>query len=126
MKLTELSAPVGRSLLALIFIVSGVNKINGYSGTQAYMEAMGVTGSLLPLVIFIEIVGGFAIVLGWQARFNAFILAGFTFVAALLFHTNFSDQMQMIMFMKNIAITGAFLMIVAQGAGPYSIDNAKK
>ncbi|NCF61998.1 MAG: DoxX family membrane protein [Gammaproteobacteria bacterium] len=87
------------------------------------MEAMGVPGILLPLVIALEILGGLAIIVGWHTRFVAFLLAGFTLLSAMLFHADFSDQMQMVMFMKNLALSGAFLVLVAQGAGAFSIDN---
>ncbi len=118
-----LSAPIGRLLLSMIFIVSGLNKIGGYAGTQGYMEAMGVPGVLLPLVIALEVLGGLAILVGFKARLVAFALAGFSILSALLFHSDFSDQMQMISFMKNLSIAGGFLMIVAHGAGAYSLDN---
>ena len=118
-----LAAPFGRVLLALIFVISGIGKITSYAATQGYMEAMGVPGILLPLVIALEVAGGMAIIVGWKTRFAAFALAGFSIVSALLFHTNFSDQTQMIMFMKNLAIAGGFLLLVAQGAGGYALDN---
>jgi putative oxidoreductase len=122
----NLSAPAGRFLISLIFIVSGFNKIANFAGTQAYMESAGVPGILLPLVIAIELLGGLAVVFGWRTRLAAFLLAGFSLVSAVLFHANFGDQMQMIMFMKNLALAGGFLMIVAQGAGPYSLDNRRE
>ncbi len=121
--LQSFAAPVARVLLSLMFVTSGINKISGYAGTQGYMEAMGVPGGLLPLVIALEILGGLAVMLGWHTRIAAFLLAGFTLLSALLFHANFGDQMQMIMFMKNVSIAGGFLMIVAQGAGAFSLDN---
>ena len=113
---------VARILLSHIFILAGINKITGYAGTQGYMESMGVPGMLLPLVIILEIVGGLAILLGWQARAAAYALAGFTVVAAILFHGNISDQIQMIMFMKNLSITGGLLLLAANGAGAMSLD----
>ncbi len=125
-KLQTLSAPLGRVLLAMIFIMSGLNKIGTYAGTQGYMDAMGVPGAILPLVIALEVLGGFALVVGFQARLAALGLAGFSVLSALLFHANFADQMQMMMFMKNITIAGGFLMIVAHGAGAYSLDNRLK
>jgi putative oxidoreductase len=121
--LQSLAAPAGRILISLIFVHSAVGKIAGFAGTQAYMESAGVPGMLLPLVIAVELLGGLAIILGWHTRLAAFLLAGFTLLAAVLFHAHSGDQMQMIMFMKNLAIAGGFLMIVAHGAGPYSIDN---
>jgi putative oxidoreductase len=121
--LINLSAPLGRILLATIFVMAGINKIFGYESTQAYMEAMGVSGGLLPLVIFIEISAGVAIALGWKARISAFLLAGFTLLTAFIFHANLADQAQFIMFFKNIALAGAFLLIVHHGAGSYALDN---
>ena len=114
---------VGRVLISLMFLLSGINKISGYSGTQGYMEAMGVPGQLLPLVILTEVLGSIAIIIGYKTRIAAFLLAGFSLLSAFLFHANFADQMQMIMFMKNIAISGGFLFLVANGAGAISIDN---
>ena len=117
------SAPSGRFLLSLIFIVSGFGKITAYSGTQAYMDSMGVPGALLPAVIILEVLGGLAITLGWKTRVTAFLLAGFSILSAALFHANFGDQMQTIMFMKNLAIAGGFLGLVASGPGSWALDN---
>jgi len=124
--LQSLAAPAGRVLIALIFVMSGVNKLANFAGTQAYMDSAGVPGVLLPLVIAVELLGGLAIILGWHTRLAAFLLAGFTLLSGILFHANFADQMQTIMFMKNLAIAGGFLLIVALGAGPYSIDNRNR
>ena len=118
-----LAAPAGRVLIALMFVMSGIGKITAYSGTQGYMEAMGVPGALLPLVILLEVAGGIAIIVGWQTRLVALALAGFCVISAILFHANFSDQTQMIMFLKNIAISGGFLFLVANGPGAYALDN---
>ena len=113
---------IGRIMLAQIFLLAGINKISGYAGTQGYMDSMGVPGSLLPLVIFVEIVGGLALIVGWQTRWASLALAGFTLVAAFLFHFNLSDQMQSILFMKNISITGGLLILAAYGPGALSLD----
>ncbi|MEZ5541094.1 MAG: DoxX family protein [Pseudomonadota bacterium] len=112
----------GRVLLAAIFIMAGSNKLGAYAGTQGYMESMGVPGALLPLVIALELGGGLAILAGWQTRIAAFLLAGFCIVSAALFHANLADQMQSIMFMKNLAIAGGLLTVVASGAGAWSVD----
>ena len=122
-QLQAIAAPVARILLSLIFVTSGFSKISGYAATQGYMEGMGVPGVLLPLVIAVELLGGLAVMLGWQTRIAAFLLAGFSLLSALLFHANFGDQMQMIMFMKNVSIAGGFLMIVSLGGGAFSLDN---
>ena len=123
-KLQELSAPIGRLLLSMIFIFSGFTKITGYAATQGYMESMGVPGMLLPLVIAVELLGGIAILLGFKARLVAILMAGFSIVSALLFHQFWIDESQMNPFMKNIAMAGGFLMIFAHGPGAYSIDNS--
>ncbi len=124
MKLLEnYSSLIGRILISAIFLTSGLSKISGYEATQGYMDAMGVPGALLPLVIIVEVLGALAIIVGFKTRITAFLLAGFSLVSAVLFHFNFDDQMQSIMFMKNLAIAGGFLFLVANGAGYVSIDN---
>ena len=122
-QLQAFSALLGRLFLAMIFIQSGLSKMSDYAATQGYMDAMGVSSALLPLVIVLEVLGGIAIVIGFKARLVALAMAGFSLLSALLFHTNFSDETQTIMLMKNIAIAGGFLMIVAHGAGAYALDN---
>lgn len=122
-QLQAFSALLGRLFLAIIFIQSGLSKMSDYAATQDYMDAMGVSSTMLPLVIALEVVGGIAIVIGFKARLVALAMAGFSLLSALLFHTNFSDQTQTIMLMKNIAIAGGFLMIVAHGTGAYALDN---
>jgi putative oxidoreductase len=118
-KLAELG---GRVFLAAIFLISGLGKIGAYAGTAAYMTSVGVPGALLPLVIATEVLGGAAIVIGWKTRLVAFLLAGFTLLSAAIFHSNFADQIQTIMFLKNVAIAGGFLLLVANGAGAWSLD----
>ena len=115
------SVPVGRILIAMIFLMAGINKISGYAGTQGYMDAMGIPSALLPLVIFLEVIGGLAIIFGWKSRPVAFVLAGFSVLTAILFHANFANQNERIMFMKNIAIAGGFLFVVAHGPSAYAI-----
>ena len=121
--LSRTFAPVfARTALSAVFLISGRTKLSQYEGTQAYMSSVGVPGALLPLVIAFEILAPLAVILGWQARIAAFLLAGFSLVTALLFHFNFADQIQSIMFMKNIAIAGGFGMIVAYGSGAFSLS----
>lgn len=112
-----------RLLLAQVFLIAGLTKITGYADTQGYMEAMGIPGALLPLVILLEAGGGLAIILGWQTRLVAATLALFSLAAAIIFHNNLADQMQTIMFMKNLAIAGGLILLVTHGAGGYSLDN---
>ena len=112
----------GRVLLAAIFLITGVGKIGAYAGTVAYMASFGVLGALLPLVIATQVLGSIAIIIGWKTRVTALLLAGFTLLAGLIFHRNLDDQIQMIMFLKNVAIAGGFLLLAANGAGALSLD----
>ena len=116
----------GRALMSAIFLMAGATKVGAYAATQSYMESVGVPGALLPLVIALELGGGLAVLLGWQTRFSAFLLAGFCIVSGVIFHANFSDQMQSILFMKNLAMAGGFLFLVAGGAGPWSLDARRR
>ena len=113
----------GRIFIAGLFLMAGIGKIGvGYAGTQGYMESMGVSGMLLPLVIALEIGGAVLVIAGLFTRVTAVALAGFTVLSALLFHADLSDQMQQIMFLKNFAIAGGFLFLAAAGAGAWSVD----
>lgn len=112
---------LGRLGLSLIFIISGWGKIGGYAATQQYMEATGVPGELLPLVILLELGGGLAILAGAFTRWIALALAAFSLVTAALFH-GLVDAAQAIHFWKNVAMAGGFLMLVAHGAGALSFD----
>lgn len=114
---------LARLLMAHIFLLAGLNKLGaGYAATQGYMQAMGVSGQLLPLVIALEIGGGLAVVLGLYTRWAALALAGFSVASAMLFHRNFADQTMMIMFMKNLAMAGGLLMLFIHGGGGWSLD----
>lgn len=122
-KLNPFLGLAGRVLLAIMFVLAGYGKIGGYQGTQGYMESMGVPGMLLPLVIVVELGGGLAIIAGWQTRITAIALAGFCVLAALIFHLDFADRMQSILFLKNLAIAGGFLVLAAHGPGALALDN---
>ena len=116
----------GRVLLASLFLLAGLSKLGAYSATAAYMASAGIPGALLPAVIGTELLGALAIILGWKTRVVATLLAGFSLLTALTFHTNFTDQTQMIMFLKNVSITGGFLLLIANGAGRYSVDGRRR
>jgi putative oxidoreductase len=124
--LQKSSELAGRILLAAIFLISGLGKIGTYSAIAGYMASLGVPGALLPAVIALEVAGAIAIIVGWQTRVTAFLLAGFTLLSAVLFHNNLGDQVQSIMFLKNVAIAGGFLILVAHGAGPLSVDRIRQ
>ena len=118
----NVSELAGRLFPSILFVASGLGKITAYSGTAAYMSALGVPGFLLPLAIVTEIAGAAAIVAGWKTRIVAFLLAGYSLLTAILFHSNFGDQIEMVMFLKNVSIAGGLLLLVANGAGPLSLD----
>jgi putative oxidoreductase len=103
--------------------MSGLNKMGSYSGVAGWMEAMGVPGALLPLVIALEVLGGLAVIIGWKTRYAALLLSGFCLLSALVFHANFAEQNEMMHFMKNLALSGGFLFLVAHGGGDYALDN---
>jgi len=115
---------VGRVLLSAIFLLSGLGKIGNFEGTQQYMAAFGMpfTGFFLVCAIIFEVFGGLSLLLGFKARWGASALIIFLIPATLVFHTNFSEQIQMIMFMKNLAIMGGLCLVVAYGSGPFSLD----
>ena len=123
--MTNLASPLGRLLLSVIFILGGASKFGDLAGTGAYMQSMGVPSILaLPAAAF-ELLAGLAILVGWQTRIVALLLAGFCVVTAILFHRDFANQTMMIMFMKNLAMAGGFLTLYAHGAGPMSLDARK-
>ena len=122
MTVTEKSVDlIGRILLAAMFVDAGVSKIGAYAGTQGYMASAGVPGALLPAVIALEVLGGVALIVGFRTRIVAIALAAFTVVAAFIFHSA-PDQMQHVLFMKNLAITGGLLILASRGAGSWSLD----
>jgi putative oxidoreductase len=123
--LVKLAAPVGRVLLSLIFIIAGIGKATSASATIGYIASKG---GPLPevsyvLTLIVELGGGALILIGYQARIVAFLLAGLRIVTGLIFHNDFADQTTFIMFMKNLAMAGGFRQIVAHGAGAFSVDN---
>jgi len=112
----------GRLGLAAIFLLAGLNKVQYYEGSAQYMASAGLPEALLPLVIIFEVFSALALVLGYQTRLVAIALAGFSVVTAFMFHGNIGDQMQFILFFKNIAMAGGFLVLAANGAGRFSLD----
>ncbi len=112
----------GRVLLAALFLISGLGKIGGYTLTAGYLASAGLPTALLPVVIATEVLGAVAIMAGWRTRITAFLLAGFTLLSALVYHNDFGDQVQLVMFLKNVSIAGGFLLLLANGAGRFSVD----
>jgi putative oxidoreductase len=114
---------LGRALLAAVFILAGINKMQGYEATANLMEQFGVPAILLPGTIALEILGGLAVFAGFYARLAAIPLALFTLASALIFHSNFADDVQLAMFLKNLAITGGFLLLFAHGPGAWAVND---
>jgi putative oxidoreductase len=120
--LSRFSGPlmvVARAMLAYIFIVEGAEKITGYAGVVEYMQAHGVDGRLLPLVILTELGGGLLVLFGLKTRWVAVALAGYCLLTVLLFHLG-ADQV--IELRKNVAMAGGFLTLAIFGPGAWSLD----
>jgi putative oxidoreductase len=118
----DLAKLLGRILMAMLFIPAGWAKVAGYAGTAAYMEQMGVPGILLPLVILTELGGGIAVLLGAWTRWSAFALGGFSMLAAVLFHHDFSQGANAYFFFKDLAIGGGLMFLFASDPGRWSVD----
>ncbi|WP_422777598.1 DoxX family protein [Pseudomonas mediterranea] len=114
----------GRILLSAIFLLSGVSKIGASAGMIAYIESVGLPfpSLALAIAILVEVGGGIALILGYRTRLVAAGLALFSVATALAFHNQLGDQNQFIHFLKNIAMAGGLLQVVAFGAGRFSLD----
>ena len=113
---------IGRVFISCIFLLSGYNKIVNYDGTIGWMESFGLPGFLLIPAIILEILAPLLIIIGYQTRIAAGALSLFCVATAVIFHTDFSNQMQLIAFMKNIALAGGFLFLVVNGAKGFCLD----
>jgi putative oxidoreductase len=122
-KLNPVLSLAGRVMIALIFVLAGLSKISAIEGTQGYMEAMGLSGILIYPTILFEVGAGLAMIAGFQTRYVALALAGFSLLSAFIFHNQLGEQTQFILFMKNVAMAGGFLFLARYGAGELSIDN---
>jgi putative oxidoreductase len=114
--------PIARLFMGLIFLLAGLSKIGAFAGTQGYMEAMGVPGMLIIPTIILEVGGALLIIVGYKTRLVAVALGIFCLLTALIFHNNLADQTQFILFMKNIAMAGGFLLLIEHGATSFSVD----
>ena len=117
---------IGRLLISALFLLSAYNKILSIDGTMGWMEGFGISGILLYPAITLEIILPLFIIIGYQARLSAGLLAVFCVSTAFIFHYDFTDQMQTISFLKNIGLAGGFLFIVANGTREWSFDQKKK
>ena len=117
---------IGRILISALFSISAYNKIFSIDGTMSWMDGYGVPGILLYPTIALEIILPLFIIIGYQARFSAGLLATFCLATAFIFHFDFNNQIETISFLKNIGLAGGFLFIVANGTKEWSIDKKKK
>jgi putative oxidoreductase len=117
---------IGRLLISALFLISGYNKFFSIDGTMGWMEGFGIPGFLLYPTIVLEIILPLFIILGYQARFASGVLAIFCLATAFIFHYDFTDQMQIIAFLKNLGLAGGFLFIVANGVRDWSVEKKKK
>jgi putative oxidoreductase len=121
-KITTYVPLVARILIGLLFIVAGVGKLGDVGAFTGYLTSGGLPAALAWPTILLEVLGGVALVIGFQTRVLAVLLAGFTLLAGMLYHFQPADQMQMTMFLKNLAIAGGLLMLFAHGAGAMAVD----
>lgn len=119
-------ATSGRVLLAAIFVLSGIGKLADPAGSAGYIASVGLPAPQLALwgAIAVELLGGLALIAGYKVRLVAAALAAFSVVTAALFHAQFGDQTQLIMFLKNIAMAGGLMQVVAFGGGRLSLDRS--
>ena len=120
--MTNILDLVARILISVLFLLNGIFKISNYEGTVGWMEGFGIPGILLIPAIILEIVGPILIILGYKAKIAAGFLSLFCIATAVIFHNNFSDQMQLGSFLKNIALAGGFLFIFINGTKDFSLD----
>ena len=124
--MTNLLDLIGRILISALFLISASNKILNLQGSMGWMEGFGVPGFLIFPAIAIEIILPVLVIVGYQARIAAGILAIFCLMTAFIFHSDFGDQSQFNSFLKNIGLAGGFLFIVANGTKDWSVDREKK
>jgi putative oxidoreductase len=117
---------IARLLISALFLISAYNKIFSIDGTMSWMEGFGIPGLLLYPTIALEIILPLFIIIGYQARIAAGLLAIFCIATAFIFHYDFVDQMQTIAFLKNLGLAGGFLFIVANGTKDWSVSREKK
>tara|TARA_Y100001970_G_C14076570_1_gene772322 strand:- start:222 stop:599 length:378 start_codon:yes stop_codon:yes gene_type:complete len=122
----QLFSPVGRLLIANIFLIDGINKISYYEGVAEWMFLKGVPEYLLPLVILLEIGGALAIILGWRVKLFSLLFFVFCILTAIIFHSDFTNNMDKVIFMKNMSMAGGFLFLFLHGGGDFSLDKRRK
>ena len=117
---------IGRILLSALFLIEGIGKIFMQENVVMYMEDYGVPGMLFIPAVVVEILFPLLLIVGYKTRLAALVMALFTLTVAIIFHTDFSDGMQLIFFLKDLAIAGGFMIIIAYGANKFSLDHLLK
>jgi len=117
---------IGRILLSALFLIEGIGKISMQEDVVMYMENYGIPGILFVPAIILEILFPLLLIVGYKTKLAAFVMALFTFTVAIIFHTDFSKGMEMVFFLKDLAIVGGFLMIFVYGANKISLDHFLK
>ena len=112
----------GRIFLSLLFLIEGLGKVSIEQDVTMYMEDYGVPGILFLPALVLEILFPLILIAGYKTKWTASIMALFTFAVAIIFHTDFGESMQLMLFLKDIAIAGGFMIIVANGPGKISLD----
>ena len=120
--MTNIIDLLGRIFISILFFINGIFKINNYDGTIEWMDSYGVPGIMIIPAIIIEIVAPILIVIGYKTKIAAALLFLFCISTAFIFHNDFSDQIQLTAFLKNIALAGGFMFLIANGAQGYSLD----
>tara|TARA_B100001741_G_C16010258_1_gene350698 strand:+ start:53 stop:427 length:375 start_codon:yes stop_codon:yes gene_type:complete len=121
--MTNIFDLLARILISALFLINGIFKITNYDGTLDWMEGYGMPGVLLIPAIILEILGPILIIIGYQTKITAAFLSLFCLATAVIFHNDFSNQMQLTSFLKNIALAGGFLFLVINGSKKFSLDN---
>tara|TARA_B100000902_G_C26554617_1_gene548866 strand:- start:136 stop:522 length:387 start_codon:yes stop_codon:yes gene_type:complete len=117
---------ISRIFISSIFLLSGYNKIFNYENTIVWMEGFGIPGFLLWPTIVLEIILPILIIIGYRTQISAILLAIFCVATAVIFHSDFANQMQTIAFLKNFALAGGFLFIAVHGPKEWSVERKKK
>ena len=121
--MTNIFDLLARILISALFLINGIFKITNYDGTLDWMEGYGMPGVLLIPAIIFEILGPILIIIGYKTKITAAFLSLFCLATAVIFHNDFSNQMQLTSFLKNIALACGFLFLVVNGSKKFSLDN---
>ena len=117
---------IGRIFLSVLFLIEGIGKLFTQEQVITYMEDYGVPGILFIPAVIVEILFPLLLIVGYKTKLAALVMALFTLTVTIIFHTDFGDGMQLILFLKNLAITGGFMIVIAYGSNKFSLDHFLK